>query len=127
MKLNLKIFLALAGAALLTAGCVETVSGSKTAGVPFIKDKIEARYPRPLDQVFEASKAVIQENGILNTESILQNQTNAAGPVKIVEGKVNQRNVWVRVEQVEPAITDVIVQTRTSSGVSDIDLAARID
>ena len=44
-----------------------------------------------------------------------------------VQGKVNQRTVYVRVEQIDPKITGVAVQTRTQGGVSDIDLAAQID
>jgi len=51
-----KIFAALCGVAIVTAGCVSTVTGDKTAGVPFIKDKIESRYERSMDQVFEAAK-----------------------------------------------------------------------
>ncbi|MEY2467152.1 MAG: hypothetical protein QOD03_1673 [Verrucomicrobiota bacterium] len=119
-----KIFAALLGLALITAGCVDTVSGRKTAGVPFIKDKIEARYERSVDDCFNAAKAVITESGVLNNEGILHDQTNL---VKTVEGKVNQRTVWVRIEMVEPKITAVSVQTRTPGGGSDIDLAAMID
>jgi PBP1b-binding outer membrane lipoprotein LpoB len=122
--MKMKIFAALLGLAFITAGCVDTVSGRKTAGVPFIKDKIEARYERSVDDCFNAAKAVIAESGVLNNEGILHDQTNL---VKTVEGKVNQRTVWVRVEQVEPKITAVSVQTRTSGGGSDIDLAAMID
>jgi len=119
-----KIFAAFVGAALLATGCVDTVTGGKTGGVPFIKDKIEARYERPLDQVFQAAKEVVQYNGTLVRESVLHGGTNA---VRTVEGKVNQRSVWVRMEQVDPKVTAVTVQTRTQAGGSDIDLAAEID
>jgi hypothetical protein len=123
-----KLCAALLGLAVLAAGCVDTVSGRKTAGVPFIKDTIEARYERPVEQVFQAAKDVVQYNGTLVNETILHNQTNSvSGLVKTVEGKVNQRTVWVRVEQVDPRITAVSVQTRTSGGGTDIDLAAEID
>jgi len=61
-------------------------------------------------------------------EGTLYGQTNAVGNmVRTVQGKVNQRSVYVRVEQVDPKVTGVTVQTRTSAGVSDIDLAAQID
>jgi len=30
------------------------------AGVPFVHDKIEARYERPMDEVFQAAKDVIK-------------------------------------------------------------------
>jgi hypothetical protein len=47
--------------------------------------------------------------------------------VKTVEGKVNQRTVWVRVEAVDPKVTEVTVQTRTPGGLSDIDLAHQLE
>jgi|SRR6185437_11892794 len=118
----------LVGAALLTAGCVDTVTGQRTAGVPFIKDKIESRYELPVEPVFQAAKQVIRENGVLINEGTLYGQTNAVGNlVKTIKGKVDERTVWVRVEQLDPKITGVAVQTRTAGGVSDIDLAAQID
>ena len=126
--MKLKFLAALAGLGLLAAGCVDTVSGGKTVGVPFIKDKIESRYERPPDQVFAAAKDVIREDGTLINEGTLYNQTNSVGNVvKTIQGRVNQRTVWVAIAQEDPKITDVTVQTRTQGGVSDIDLAAQID
>src|SRR5690242_2096352 len=118
-----KFFAALLGAALVAAGCVDTVNGRKTAGVPFIKDRMEGRYERPADEVFDAAKQVITANGVLVSESLLH-ETNI---VRVAEGNVNQRKVWVRVEQVDPKVSDVTVQTRTKGGVSDIDLAHEIE
>jgi len=118
------IFAICAGAVLLVVGCVSTVNERTTPGVPFVKDKIQGRYERPVDQIFQAAKEVIRENGVLVNESVLYNETNA---VKTVEGKVNQRNVWVRVQAVDPKITDVTVQTRTPGGGSDIDLAHELE
>jgi len=111
-------------AGLAATGCVSTVSGDKTAAVPFVKDQIRGRYERPLDQVFDAAKAVVTLSGTLVKESILHTETNT---VKTVEGKVNQRSVWVRVESVDPKVTEVVVQTRTSGGGTDIDLAHDIE
>jgi hypothetical protein len=126
--MKFKFFAGLMGAAVLAAGCVNTVTGGRTAGVPFIKDKIESRYERPADSVFQAAKQVISEDGVLVTEGTLYGQTNAIGNiVRTVKGKVNDRTVWVRVEQLDPKITGVAVQTRTPAGGSDIDLAAEID
>lgn len=127
-----KKFLAAAfGAALISifaAGCVSTVTGDKTAGVPFIKDRIEARYDRPATEVFEAAKAVIAKNGVLVREGILHGQTNALNQiVHTVEGNVNECRVWVSVAQTEPRISDVTVETRTQNGGTDIELAASID
>ena len=114
----------LTGTVIIGAGCISTVNDRKTAGVPFLKDKIESRYQRPVDQVFQAAREVIKTDGTLVNESTLYNQNN---PVKTVEGKVNQRSVWVRIEAVDATVSAVTVQTRTSAGGSDIDLAAQID
>jgi uncharacterized protein DUF3568 len=118
------IFPLFAAAVLVGAGCVSTVNDRSTAGIPLVKDKIQGRYERPVDQIFQAAKEVIKENGVLSNESVLYNQTNA---VKTVEGKVNQRTVWVRVEAIDPKVTEVTVQTRTSGGLSDIDLAHELE
>ncbi|HYG36908.1 MAG TPA: hypothetical protein VEC99_19100, partial [Clostridia bacterium] len=89
------IFAVLFVAVLVSVGCVSTVSQRTTAGVPFIKDRVEGRYERSVNQVFDASKSVLSSLGVLVNESTLYNQTNL---VKTVEGKVNQRAVWVRIE-----------------------------
>lgn len=106
------------------AGCVSTVDERTAAGVPFIKDRVQGRYERTVDQVASAAKEVIKSNGVLVNESILYNQTNA---VKTIEGKVNQRTVWVRIEAIDPKITAVTVQSRTPGGGSDIDVAHEIE
>jgi hypothetical protein len=118
------MFAILLGAVLASAGCVSTVDDRKTAGVPFIKDRVEGRYERSVEKVAQAAKQVVTANGVLINESTLYDQTNA---VRTVEGKVNQRTVWVRIEWVDPKITAVTVQTRTSGGGSDIDLAHEIE
>jgi len=112
------------GAVLAGIGCVSTVNERTSPGMPFIKDRVEGRYERTVPQVFEAAKEVVKENGVLVNESTLYNRTNA---VKTVEGKVNQRSVWVRVEEIDPKITAVIVQTRTPGGGADIDLAHELE
>lgn len=112
------------GAVLAGAGCVSTVDERKTAGVPFIKDRVGGQYERTVDQVAQAAKQVVMNNGVLVNESTLYAQTNA---VKTVEGKVNQRTVWVRIESLDPKTTAVTVQTRTPAGGSDIDLAHEIE
>jgi hypothetical protein len=119
-----KIFVILLGAVIAGAGCISTVNDRSTAGVPFIKDRVEGRYQRSVEQVFEASKRVITANGVMINESTLYNQTNL---VKTVEGKVNQVSVWVRVVGIEPNTTQVTVQTRTSGGGADLDLAHEIE
>jgi hypothetical protein len=119
-----RFFLILAAALLAGAGCVSTVNDRTSPGVPFIKDRVEGRYERSVPQVFQAARDVVKQNGVLINESTIYNQTNT---VKTVEGKVNQRSVWVRVEEIDPKVTAVIVQTRTPAGGSDIDLAHELE
>ena len=118
-----KMLVALLGAVLVVSGCIDTVAGRKKAGVPWLKDAVENRYERSVDQAFEAAKEVVKTDGVLNSESILHSETNA---VKTVEGKINQRDVWVRVESLNPQVTSVKVQVRTQAGGSDIDLAHQV-
>lgn len=125
--MKMKVLLAMVvgmGSLLLGTGCVDTVSGGKTAGVPLIRDTFTARYQRPMDQVFNASKQVVKDMGILLNEGILYGQTNS---VRTLQGKINQRTVWVRAEALEPQLTEVSVQARTSGGASDVDLLHEID
>ena len=117
------LFAAMLAAGLLVIGCVNTVNDHSTAGMPFTKDRVEGRYPRTVDQVFQAAKDVIKKNGVLVNESILY-QTNM---VKTIEAKVNQCSVYVRVEPVDPKITSIIVQARTSGGGSAIDTAHELE
>jgi hypothetical protein len=114
----------IAGLAIVAIGCVNTVSGRKTAGVPFVNDRIEGRYERSPAQVFEAAKAVLAFNGTLTSESTL----HGTNTVLALEGKVNQRSVWISVEQVDPKpITSVTVQARTKGGGSDVMLCHELD
>jgi hypothetical protein len=46
--------------------------------------------------------------------------------VKSIEAKINGRNVWVRVQAVDPKITAVTVQVRTPGGGTDIDLTQQM-
>jgi hypothetical protein len=127
-RMKTEIFAAIVGLAVLAAGCVSTVDNRRAAGVPFGKDTIQARYERPMDQVYQAAKDVIQFNGALVRETTLQNQTNTVnGIAKIAEGKISQNTVWVRVEQADPRVTAVTVQARTKGGGTDIELASEMD
>jgi len=117
-------FTALAAAVIITAGCVSTVSGTHSPALTWSKDQVQGRYERSLDQVYQASVLVIQNNGVLLTEFIPHDSTNA---VRSLQGKVNDQNVWVRVEAVDPKITEVTVQTRSPWGVSDVDLSHELE
>ena len=67
---------------------------------------------------------MIREDGVLTSEGTTYAPNNEA---KVVQGRVNERTVWVRIAAVDPQITSVTVQTRTSGGGSDLDLADQID
>lgn len=121
-----KMFLGLVALAIAAIGCVSTVNGRKTAAVPFVKDKIEGRYDRPASQVYDAAKEVVRLNGTLLRESTIFGGTNST-TVWALEGKVNQRNVWIGVRQIDPKVSSVIVQARTKGGGSDIELCADLD
>jgi len=124
-NMKTKIFAALVGITIITAGCVKTVSDTHTATmVPFGRDSVEGRYPRTMDQVYQAVVQVIQNNGAVITEFIPHDTTNT---VRSLQGKVDQSDVWVRVEVVDPRITSVVVQARTKWGNKDIDIAHELE
>jgi len=118
------IFAAFAGMVIIATGCISTVSGTHSPAITWSKDKVEGRYQRSVDQVYQASVAVIQANGVLITEYIPHDTTNT---VRSLQGKVNEKNVWVSVAAVDPTITQVTVQTRSTMGVSDIDLSHELE
>ena len=119
-----KFFAACVGIAIVTAGCVKTVSDTHVATVSFGQDSVEGRYPRTMDQVYLAAVQVVQHNGAVITEFIPHDTTNV---VRSLQGKVDQSDVWVRVEVVDPRITSVIVESRTKWGNKDIDLAHELE
>jgi hypothetical protein len=122
--MKIKFFAILAGAALVATGCVKTVNDSHTFATTLSKDSVAGRYQRTVEQVYAASVAVIQSNGVLITEYIPHDSTNAT---RSLEGKVNQRNVWIRVEAVDPRTTQVDVQARGSWGGSDLALVHELE
>jgi hypothetical protein len=120
-------FLAFAGMMILTlvaAGCYSKVSGGHRAGMPFVRDQVAGAYERPLEEVYTAAKDVVTRNGVLTNEGIDHGQTNL---VKTIQGRINQRMVNVKVEQVEPKMTHVTVQARTTGGSGDLDLAHELE
>ena len=118
------MFAALAGMVMLSAGCVSTVSDTHSPALTWSTDKINARYQRSVDQVYQAAVTVIQNNGVVLTEYIPHDTTNTT---RSVQGKVNEKNVWISVAAVDPTITQVTVQARSSMGVSDIGLAHELE
>jgi hypothetical protein len=118
MKLKLVPFAALTALACFISGCVTSLDGRQTTGVPFVKDKIEARYERSPMEIWNAAKDVLNFNGKLYSEDVLKST---------LEASVNTRTVWVKVEPVDQTMTRVVVQARTKGGGSDVELASEID
>jgi hypothetical protein len=102
----------------VATGCQSTPDGRRRAGVPFVRDTIEGRYQRPVDQIFTASRGVLELNGTLTGENTV-NHT--------LEAKVDNRSVVVKVDEVEPGVSRVLVEARKKGGGADIDLAAEIE
>jgi hypothetical protein len=119
-----KIFLLVSAVALsaLAVAC-KTVNDTNTWYPPF-SDKARARYERSVDQVYDAAKAVLSYQGTVSRETTLLGGTNA---VRCLQGKVNQRTVWIRVEAVDPTVTAVTVQARTKAGGTDQTLTHELD
>ena len=99
-------------------GCVSTVDGHMKAGVPLVKDTLESRYERPVAQVVSAARAVLERNGQLLGDNTISNS---------LHGKVDTHNVWIRVSELDPKTTQVLVQVRTRKGTGNIDLASELD
>src|SRR5580698_5378076 len=110
--MKMKIFAALGGMglAIMVTGCVSTVSDTQTSGF-HVPDKSVSRYERPVDNVYQAAVSVISHDGILLTEYIPHDTTNT---VRALMGKVNQEKVWIRVEAIDPQISQVTIQVRTA-------------
>lgn len=119
----MKFLAILAGAALVATGCVKTVSDSHSMAVTWSTDQITQRYQRSIEQVYQAAVTVVQNNGVVLSEYIPHDTTNS---VRALTGKVNQRNVWVRVEGVDSSITQLTVQSRSNWGVSDVALSSQL-
>lgn len=117
MKKNwLAFLLAIAMIPAFTA-CVSTVDDSKKAGLPFSADTIESRYPRSIDQLAVATREVLARNGTITSDDAV---------TRVVRAQINNRTVYVKLEELEPQVTRVLVQVRAGAG-SDINLAAEID
>jgi hypothetical protein len=122
--MKMTFFAVLAGAVIAATGCVKTVSDTNSMATTWSQDTITGRYNRSPDQVYQAALVVVSQNGMLVKEYIPHGTTNAT---RSIEGKVNQRNVWVRVTAVDPRVTQVEVQSRSSWGVSDVTLSAELE
>jgi hypothetical protein len=108
-----KMPMVLLGVLVLVSGCVSTVNDRHTFALSPKTDKFEGRYERSVDQVYAAAVEVMKSNGTISRETVLN-----PGPdqVRAIEAKVNARDVWVRVQAVDPKVTSVTVQVRNKAG-----------
>jgi hypothetical protein len=68
--------------------------------------------------VVEAAKVVLNRYGKINAENTV---------TRSYEARVDTRNVWVKVNEIDPKVTEVVVQVRTRYGGTDLDLAAQLE
>ena len=108
-----KMLVVLFGGLVLVSGCVSTVNDRHTFALSPKADRYEGRYERSVDQVYAAAVDVMKANGTISRETVINPGPNQ---VKAIEGKVNTRDVWVRVEPVDQKITSVTVQVRNKAG-----------
>ena len=101
----------------VTVGCVSTPRGNKV-GVPGVRDKIVSRYERPLDQILSSAREVLSRTGTVTNDDVVTNTITA---------RIDKRTVYVTVKEVEPLVTEVVVQVRTSRGTGDLTVASEID
>ena len=118
-----KMLVVLLGGLVLVSGCVSTVNERHAFALVPGKDQFESRYERTPDQVYAAALEVVKFNGTVTRESTVNPGPNQ---LKTIEAKVNGRNVWVRVEAVDPKVTSVTVQVRTKGGGTDLDLTQQL-
>lgn len=122
MKMKFLAAVAGAGMAIGVVGCVGTVSGTHTAGF-YVTDSVQGRYQRSLDDVYNAAVQVVHNNGVLDTEYIPHDTTNT---VRALEATIDKEKIYMRVEAVDPQITQVTVQARTTMG-GDVDEAHELE
>jgi hypothetical protein len=121
-----KLMLAvLAGAALGVTGCVSSkVTDQNPGKMPAYRDRVESRYERPLNEVFEATKRALNSYGNITEEGSLFAGTNQ---VRTIAGSINQRGVWMRLEGLAPSVTSVTIQIRAKLGGTDLRMAHELE
>ena len=118
MKMKLIAVISMLAFSFLGTGCYSTVEGNNKTGVPWVRDSVVSRYERTVPQMTAAAKAVL----ILNGQLIADNTIGLT-----LHAKVDQRNVWVKFEEVDKGVTQMTIQARTGGGRADLDLAISLD
>ena len=109
--------LALGVVSIALSGCVETIDGRHQVGLPLVKDRVEGRYDRTPAELWAAAKDVLQHQGTLLGQDTLKN---------VLEANVDERTVWVKIEEYDTKTTRVLVQARGKGGGADMEMAAYI-
>ena len=118
MKSKWIFSLILAAVALGLSGCVETLDNRHTgAWNPVSNDTIDGRYERSPADLWAAAKDVLKHQGTLVSEDTLKN---------VLEANVDERHVWVKIEEFDTRTTRLLVQARGKGG-ADLQMAAFID
>ena len=117
MTFRLVLFGLIAILAFSNFGCINTPVGNKF-GVPVTRDKIISRYERPLDQILNSAREVLSRIGTITNDDII---------TKTLTARIDKRTVYVTVKEVEPLVTEVVVQARTSRGTGDLTMASEVD
>ena len=113
----------LLGVTLSLVGCVAKVTDEKPGLKPAYKDRVETRYQKNVDQVFEASKRALNSYGNVTRASNVLAGTN---DVRTVEGFINGQGVYIRLEKVDPKTTSAVIQVRTKLGGTDLHTASEM-
>jgi hypothetical protein len=113
----------LLGLTLSLVGCVAKVTEEKPGAKPGYKDRVETRYQRNVDQVFEASKRALNSYGNVTRASNVLTSTN---DVRTVEGYINGQGVYIRIEKVDSKTTSTVIQVRTKLGGTDLRTASEM-
>ena len=118
MKLKWIFSLSLAIAAIGLSGCVETLDNRHRATWnPVAKDRVEGRYDRTPAEIWAATKDVMKHQGMLVSEDTLKN---------VLEASVDERTVWVKIDEFDTKTTRVLVQAHTKGGLPDLEMAGFI-
>ena len=71
-----------------------------------------------LDQILNSAREVLSRTGTVTNDDVVTNTLTA---------RIDKRTVYVTVKEVEPLVTEVTVQVRTSRGTGDLTVASEID
>ncbi len=102
----------------LLSGCVGTLDGGHRAGNPLSNDSVEGRYERSPQEIWTAAKDIVQHHGTLLSEDMVKNT---------LEANIDERKVWIFIQEVDSKTTRVIVQVRKKNGNGDMQLASFLD